>query len=394
MSFEIGSNDRRNTSDPEGAAAEVKLGTELEVSLEECERFSRAIASSGQLTFQTYSEGADARRDVARSRGILHGSLRVHSPKLIVANRSGRSVCLMINQGDGRGRANENVVAIRAIFLDLDGAPLEPVTQARSPPSITVESSPGRYHAYWLVRNMPLADFKAAQKALAKKFGGDGSVCDLARVMRLPGFIHRKREPGFRTSLLSCHESHVTDWPELARELELPSSLRLPDRILEGQRNSKLFDLAVASHRAGLPLESRLASLLTLNAERCDPPLSEAEVRGIVARAYSGKRIGSLAVPLSLLSVEEFVALGVGAKLLLLLSYQRYLGSAYPDFPLLWEHFKEHFPRENTFKKYRSEVAASGLLVRSRKYRSQRAGVTARCNFYRFLHVLECVEPD
>jgi hypothetical protein len=46
-----------------------------------------------------------------------------------------------------------------------------------------------------------LADFKSCQKALAAKFNGDPAVCDLARVMRVPGFWHLKADP-FQTRLV------------------------------------------------------------------------------------------------------------------------------------------------------------------------------------------------
>ena len=109
---------------------------------------------------------------------------------------------MTVNATDGRGRRCANVVCVRAAFADLDGAPLAPVLEGPLVPSFTVESSPGRFHAYWLVSDLPLERFKAVQQAIAASFGGDPAVCDLPRVMRLPGFWHRKSEP-FRTRILS-----------------------------------------------------------------------------------------------------------------------------------------------------------------------------------------------
>ncbi|MGH8603344.1 MAG: DNA-primase RepB domain-containing protein, partial [Gammaproteobacteria bacterium] len=67
-----------------------------------------------------------------------------------------------------------------------------------------MESSPGKYHVYWLVSDCPLESFPPAQKALAAKYGGDPVVHDLTRVMRLPGFFHQKKEP-FLTRII--HEN-------------------------------------------------------------------------------------------------------------------------------------------------------------------------------------------
>lgn len=50
-----------------------------------------------------------------------------------------------------------------------------------------------------------MAKFRPLQHALANKFGGDPSVCDLPRVMRLPGFIHQKRAP-FLSRIISLEQ--------------------------------------------------------------------------------------------------------------------------------------------------------------------------------------------
>src|SRR5262249_24160550 len=72
-------------------------------------------------------------------------------------------------------------------------------------PHIVVETSPQRWHAYWLVTDLPLADFRAVQKTAIERFKGDPAVCDLSRVMRLPGFMHCKGEP-FQVRIASINE--------------------------------------------------------------------------------------------------------------------------------------------------------------------------------------------
>jgi hypothetical protein len=58
-----------------------------------------------------------------------------------------------------------------------------------------VSSSPGRWHAYWLVDGEALEQFTSVQEQLIERFSADRSVKDLPRVMRLPGFLHLKHEP-------------------------------------------------------------------------------------------------------------------------------------------------------------------------------------------------------
>ena len=128
--------------------------------------------------------------------------------RLTDLQHAGAGVFVTINGTDGAGRKAANIVPVRAVFVDLDGAPFEPVLACPPPPHIAVESSPGRYHAYWLVRDLPLERFAPLQKAIAARFGGDPAIHDLPRVMRLPGFWHLKGEP-FATRTLEQPPSEL-----------------------------------------------------------------------------------------------------------------------------------------------------------------------------------------
>src|SRR5436190_1037119 len=150
------------------------------------------------FTFQTFDDDRD-RKDSGLAR-ILHGSLADHWAGLARLNANGAGIFVTVNATDLVGRTAANIIRIRALFVDLDGAPLEPVTACGLPPHIIVESSQGRWHAYWRVADVPLEQFGPLQRAIAARFGGDPSVHDLPRVLRLPGFVHRKGEP-FRSVL-------------------------------------------------------------------------------------------------------------------------------------------------------------------------------------------------
>jgi hypothetical protein len=126
---------------------------------------------------------------------VLNGTLDKHWETLVGLNDQGAGVFVTVNETDGKGRERPNIKRVRAVFVDLDGAPLEPTLQAKSAPHVVVESSPSHYHPYWFVTGIALDAFKPMQKALLARFNGDPSVCDLSRVMRLPGFLRRKGEP-------------------------------------------------------------------------------------------------------------------------------------------------------------------------------------------------------
>lgn len=95
-------------------------------------------------------------------------------------------------------RAATNIENIRAFFVDLDGAPLQPVLDCKLKPSIIVQTSADRWHAYWILKEPVAADkklFRDIQQAIAARFNGDKSITDLCRVMRLPGFYNMKHKP-------------------------------------------------------------------------------------------------------------------------------------------------------------------------------------------------------
>ena len=169
----------------------------------------------GEFTFQTFGEREGA--DGPRLRRVLHGRFNALSSELDALNQAGAGIFVMVNRGDGVTKAGAascrtaaNVIAVRATFVDLDGAPIAPVLDGPIAPDWVVQSSPGRWHAYWLVDDCPLDQFSLIQSALAAKFGGDPSVKDLPRVMRVPGFVHWKHEPFVSQLFLPAHYDLIT----------------------------------------------------------------------------------------------------------------------------------------------------------------------------------------
>jgi hypothetical protein len=166
------------------------------------------------MTFQTFDDSPQGRGGLAR---VFHGSIDEHFEALLALSHRGAGVFVMVNRGDGvvqQGRktcrTNGNVVEVRAHFIDLDGAPLEPALGVDVEPLMVIESSPNRWHVYWKFDGMDLARFSAVQSTLAACFQADPSVKDLARVMRLPGFVHQKGEP-FLTHIVFPEEFNATE---------------------------------------------------------------------------------------------------------------------------------------------------------------------------------------
>jgi len=216
--------------------------------LSQARRYLDALERGGTFTFQTFSDRDELK--IKKSDGKVvdpnakkgHGTLErdEHAGPLRRLNAKGAGVYVMVNAGDGKGRSAANVVRVRAVFVDTDGAVFPTNLPLR--PHIVVQTSPGRWHLYWLVDGLPLSEFPTLQEALAEHYGTDPSVKDLPRVMRLPGFFHCKGEP-VMVQLLEAHDHApysradiFTAWPFLAERLEA-------DRALEAEKERQCLEV-------------------------------------------------------------------------------------------------------------------------------------------------------
>jgi hypothetical protein len=158
--------------------------------LDQAQRFLDLLELGGQFWFQTQIEPNPTGRGSPR---VLSGTLAQVANQLVALNLAGSAVWVQINAGSSRKDAH--VTRVRSYFVDLDHASADPLFASPAPADIIIESSPGKYHGYWLASDVPLDQFTARQHLLADRFNGDHAVCNLGRVMRLPGFIHQKGTP-------------------------------------------------------------------------------------------------------------------------------------------------------------------------------------------------------
>ncbi|MEG1234291.1 MAG: plasmid replication protein, CyRepA1 family [Acinetobacter sp.] len=169
---------------------------------------------NGAFTFQTFADRKDSTANLAR---VFHGTLNSCSANLQDLNKQGAGVFVTINKTDLKGRARNNVTDIRALFIDFDKVNPERVDTLQAlplPPSMIVESSPNKHHAYWILGSGEIAldDFKPLQKRLIGFFKDDGAdnIHDLPRVLRLAGFYHQKQER-YLTRVLYTGEKYSAD---------------------------------------------------------------------------------------------------------------------------------------------------------------------------------------
>ena len=215
-------------------------------------------------------------------------------------NHYGAGVYLCINETNGKGRTTQDITNIRAVFADLDGSPLDPVWEYN--PSMVVESSPDKFHAYWLTTqeknySVPLESFRTIQESISNKFKSDPVVKDLPRVMRIPGFYHMKGKP-FLSRILYFEDKHYNFGelvemfpPKPVKQWSAPKYQKKSETTCKefsgnygackGGRNHHVLKRIGGAYKRGLAWHE-IEQEAFKEALACSPPLSETETRAIL----------------------------------------------------------------------------------------------------------------
>ena len=244
----------------------------------------------GVKTIQSFDD-RKVRKDLAKIFHFTNFSVVVETC-LEYLNSQGAGIFFCVNETDGKGRTGANVVRVRAIYADLDGAPLEKALEYS--PSLVVESSPNKYHVYFFVKDVPLQAFKTLQQSVIRVLNSDPAIHDLPRVLRVPGYLHNKNEP-FRVNVKSCsgdifNYRELTEWfPPLqvpqwsAKKYVLDK--KTPDKKFNGkygasngERNRHLARVIGGMIKRGLPWHY-IENEAMKEALACTPPLTESETR-------------------------------------------------------------------------------------------------------------------
>ena len=206
----------------------------------------------------------------------------------------------------GSDGTKAGVLRTNALWTDLDfkdghtrESRLEQLRKLSCPPALGVATGGGLQH-YWLLARPAespeeLERAELVMRRLAAAMDGD-PVHDRSRVMRVPGtFNHKYGEPrpvvmehyfpGWRYSLEELEAmtepfspatgSHAEEDGKVPREV-------LGGPIREGGRNVALTSVAGSLRNRGLDAETICVVLMEVNRLRCEPPLADAEVIGIV----------------------------------------------------------------------------------------------------------------
>jgi hypothetical protein len=250
----------------------------------DAQKFLHRLAGKTLLTFQTFDDRKKNKKKDQKLAAVFHGDLDSYASKLMDLNQKGAGVFLMVNEGDGKGRSAKNVTRVRAVFADFDKD--SPPENWGLTPHIHIESSPGKFHSYWLVDDCPLDKFTTMQLAIATKFKSDLTVNDVPRVMRIPGFVHHKGEP-FLSRIVSMSDDKPYPLQKIIKSLGLemsPKAKSVKDGgqqadggfykgSTEGGRTSGVVKLARSLSNYNYSEDEAVAFCLTHDERNNTPPL-------------------------------------------------------------------------------------------------------------------------
>jgi len=221
--------------------------------------------------YQTYDDKKDS-----RTATVEEGSFNeLIIDRLITNNKHGGGVFVAINTHKiGSRRTKKTTESINAVFVDFDDidtakSRVEEATKIL-PATVTVESSNGKFHMYWILENpgvIPVNDFSIWQKMLASLFHSDAKIIDSSRVMRLPGFVHQKGEP-FLTRIVDEFSFNIK------------YSLDKLVATFYGGRNCWLTSIAGRYRSDGLP-GPEIQTFLNYYNSQLSEPLDDSEIETI-----------------------------------------------------------------------------------------------------------------
>ena len=137
---------------PEQTPINAGVPSRPPIDFEQARDFLAALApGETDFTFQTFDDNDtrdETRPELAR---VTHGSLAERLSELSPLSALGAGVFVTVNRTDLKGRREANIVAVRALFADLDGAPLSVLERLGLLPHIIAMTSPSRFHVYWRV---------------------------------------------------------------------------------------------------------------------------------------------------------------------------------------------------------------------------------------------------
>ena len=143
--------------------------------------------------------------------------------------------------------------------------------QMRNPPTVVVNSGHGR-HLYWRLHEPEDLSTEAARRKLTEALtlacqhvSGDPGVCEVARLMRVPGSHNTKNGDNLPVEVLVCNEheydlGELVDWWLEARPV-MPAPVTATNGSGGNGHDPDPFTAFASEHKAPVDVEARLAAM-------------------------------------------------------------------------------------------------------------------------------------
>ena len=159
----------------------------LKIDLAEAARFLALLDPDGdKFLFSSFDDDKerDRRRRAKVEEGVKPATKRgeIDRLKFWMEERQalGASICTTVQAFRGTSRKSQDIQGLRAIFGEFD---TEPRKTFPIQPSITIETSPGKFHAYWLIdaeNPIEIEDFDGIKRRIVTDYGADANARDRA----------------------------------------------------------------------------------------------------------------------------------------------------------------------------------------------------------------------
>ncbi len=191
---------------------------------------------------------------------------------------------------NGNNGTKEGVTQIPGLWLDLDGAPLDPVINGPFPPSAVIETSLGKFHINWKLREAAdrseIPQVENLLRRLASNYTADMNATDASRILRIPGTQNFKMNPPFSVTVkfMNGQEYDLSDFSDLPELQEREPASKSPGGNGDGDRIKKILDCKFIQRcdrdRATLPEPEWYAMISNLARETGGPAAIHGLSRG------------------------------------------------------------------------------------------------------------------
>lgn len=148
-----------------------------------------------------------------------------------------------------RYRTSKMLKKLRAVWADDDKIRAEPRDDFPIPPNVIVETSKGKYHYYWLTTTDNKDEWGGVMNSIASTYDCDGNAKDLVRVLRVPGFLHNKRDAFKSIAYLGSKDNY--SWQEIIKSFPPNTKIKKhPTSSSKGTHGNARFDSFSSARQA------------------------------------------------------------------------------------------------------------------------------------------------